>query len=204
MRGFFVALILLLALGGSAFYFFRFRRETPRSPTAVGWRASIGTLAGDGSPAIRDDAQPARAAFAAPFGLAVGAGGTIYVSDGGESNRIRKIAPDGAVTTFAGGVEGDADGVGAAASFNTPSGLALDAEGNVYVADTGNNRIRKVTPEGQVTTLAGDGTAGYADGPAAQARFDAPVGVAVGKDGALLVTDDGSGTIWRVAYTGKK
>lgn len=189
MRGFIVALILLLALGGSAFYFFRFRRETPRIPTAVGWRASIGTLAGDGSPAVRDDAQPALSAFAAPFGLAAGADGTIYVSDGGESNRIRKIAPDGAVTTFAGGVEGFADGVGAAASFHTPSGLALDAEGNLYVADTGNNRIRKVTPEGQVTTIAGDGTAGYLDGHATQARFDAPVGVAVGKDGAIYVAD---------------
>jgi sugar lactone lactonase YvrE len=93
------------------------------------------------------------------------------------------------VTTLAGGREGFADGAGASASFNTPSALALDAAGNLYVADTGNNRVRKVTPEGVVTTLAGDGAAGYVDGPAAEARFDSPVGVAVDKDGAVYVAD---------------
>src|SRR5207253_11471536 len=126
----------------------------------------------------------ARAArFADPFGIVVGADGSLYVADAGESNRIRKVSPRGEVTTLAGGREGFADGAGAAASFNTPSALALDASGNLYVADTGNNRVRKVTPEGLVTTLAGEGASGFVEGPAAQARFDAPVGVAVDRDG---------------------
>ncbi|HEY9284294.1 MAG TPA: hypothetical protein VIP46_12640, partial [Pyrinomonadaceae bacterium] len=137
----------------------------------------------------QDNAQPAHARFHDPFGVAVDGRGNVFVADAGASNRVRKVTPEGAVSTLAGGAEGFADGAGAAASFNTPSAIAVDQDGNIYAADTGNNRIRKVTPEGAVSTLAGDGARGYRDGPAASARFDAPVGVAVGKDGTVFVAD---------------
>ena len=182
-----VVLLTLLAVIGAAIAYFVFRRKP--LPTPLGWKAHVTTLAGDGSPLFRHAAQATQAAFADPFGVAVAADGTIYVADAGESNRIRKITLDGVVTTLAGGSEGFSDGTGPAASFNTPSGLALDSEGNLFVADTGNNRIRKVTPDGQVSTVAGDGTAGYVDGPAAQARFNGPIGVAVDSRGNIYVAD---------------
>src|SRR5215211_7650709 len=142
MRRLVVVLILLIIVGGSAaFIVFRFRRKP--LPTPLGWKAHVTTVAGDGSPAFRDGAQPA---FSDPFGVAVAIDGTLYVADAGESNRIRKIAPDRTVTTLAGGSEGFSDGVGAAASFNTPSGLVLASDGNLFVADTGNNRVRKISP----------------------------------------------------------
>jgi NHL repeat len=162
-------------------------KERPR-PTAAGWRASVATLAGDGSQGSLDG--PARSArFGDPFGVVASPDGSLYLSDAGASNRIRKITAQGEVSTLAGGGEGFADGAGASASFNTPSALAIDREGNLYVADTGNNRIRKVSKDGNVSTVAGDGNAGYRDGPAAQSQFDAPVGVAVGDDGSIYVAD---------------
>jgi len=178
MRKALAAILLLLILGSAAVYIFiRFGRRPLPTPRA--WRANVITVAGDGSPTTLAD----------PFGVAVAADGTVYVADAGDANRIRKIAPDGNVTVLAGGSEGFADGAGQQASFNTPSGLAIDSDGNLYVADTSNNRIRKVTPEGVVTTIAGDGTAGYADGPAAQAQFNGPIGVAVDRDGNVYVAD---------------
>ncbi|MDT7689099.1 MAG: hypothetical protein QOE46_1858 [Acidobacteriota bacterium] len=156
--------------------------------TAAGWRARVTTAAGDGEPGLSEGIASG-AHFSDPFGVAVAADGTIYVADAGEADRIRKLTPQGEVSTLAGGREGFADGAGAGASFNTPSALALDREGNLYVADTGNNRIRKITPDGNVTTVAGDGNAGLRDGSAAQAQFNAPVGVAVDKDGNVYVAD---------------
>jgi sugar lactone lactonase YvrE len=176
-------------------------KERPRG-TAAGWRASVTTLAGDGSPGVRD-ATEREARFAEPFGVAAAGDGSVYVSDAGESNRIRKLTAEGAVLTVAGGREGFADGAGAAASFNTPSALALDGAGNLYVADTGNNRIRRVTPDGGVTTLAGDGTAGLREGAAAQAQFDAPVGVAVDKDGNVYVADTYNDRVRQITKQGQ-
>jgi sugar lactone lactonase YvrE len=188
MRKALLLLILLLIAGGlAAFVALRWTRKP--TPTPIGWRAHVTTLAGDGSPRFRDTQPQSPAAFSDPFGIAVTGDGMIYVSDAGESNRIRKINREGIVTTLAGGSEGFADGAGSAASFHTPSGISLDANGNLYVADTGNNRIRKVTPEGQVSTVAGDGTAGHVDGPAAQARFNGPIGVAVDAKGNVFVAD---------------
>jgi len=184
-----IVLLTLLLLAGAAITFFLVRKARKPAPTSVGWRAHITTFAGDGSPLFRDSQQPTQAGFSDPFGIAIADDGTIYVADAGESNRIRKITNEGIVTTFAGDSEGFADGAGAAASFNTPSGLAIDSSGNLYVADTGNNRIRKVTPQGEVSTIAGDGAAGYVDGPAAQARFNGPIGVAVGANGNVFVAD---------------
>ena len=182
-----VAALLSLAAGGLLLLFRSLRREgSPR--TVAGWHARVTTFAGDSSTGMRDGAA-LQASFAEPFGVAVGRDGSVYVADAGENNRIRKITPQGEVTPLAGGHEGFMDDMGGSASFNTPSALAIDGDGNLYVADTANNRIRKVTPEGLVSTLAGDGTAGFMDGPASQAQFNAPVGVAVDKSGNVYVAD---------------
>ncbi len=183
MRRLALAITLLIIPGALTAYLFY--RSKP-VPTPVAWTTYVTTHAGDGSPSLRDGTQ---SAFSDPFGIAVGSDGTVYVADAGESNRIRKISPDGTVTTFAGGSEGFADGAGAAASFNTPSGMAFGPDDNLFVADTGNNRIRKITPEGQVSTVAGDGTAGYVDGPASQAQFNGPIGIAVAASGNIYVAD---------------
>ncbi len=183
MRKLLIVLGLLVAVGASVAYFL-FRR-TPL-PTPAGWKANVTTVAGDGAPVFRDGAQ---SGFSDPFGVAVGIDGTVYVADAGESNRIRKIAPDGNVTTLAGGNEGYSDGPATSASFNTPSGLALGPDGSLFVADTGNNQIRTITRDGQVSTVAGNGKAGYADGAASQAQFNGPIGVAVDKAGNIYVAD---------------
>ena len=194
-----IVLILLLAIAGVIFGYVLYRRRRPL-PTAIGWKAHVTTLAGDGSPVLRDG-KPA--GFSDPFGVAVAKDGTIYVADAGESNRIRKIAPDGNVTTLAGGKEGFADGVGTAASFNTPSGIAIGPDGNLYVADTGNNRIRKVTPAGNVSTVAGNGTAGYVDGPVAAAQFNGPIGLAVSDGGDIYVADTYNDVIRMITTEGQ-
>ena len=128
--------------------------------------------------------------LADPFGVAVAEDGTVYFSDAGENNLIRKIGPDGIMATLAG-------------SFNTPSGLAIDDDGNLYVADTGNNTIRKVTPDGVVSTIAGDGTAGYVDGSAAQARFNGPIGVGVDNNGNIYVADTYNDRIRKISSDGQ-
>ena len=202
MRKLFLVIALLLAIIISATIAYVVYRRRPL-PTPIGWKAHVTTLAGDGSPRVRDANPSTQAAFSDPFGVAVTLDGTIYVADAGESNRIRKITSDGIVTTLAGGSEGFSDGLATAASFNTPSGLALDHDGNLLVADTGNNRIRKITLEGQVSTVAGDGTAGYVDGPAAQAQFNGPIGVAVDARGIIYVADAYNDRIRMIASDGQ-
>lgn len=173
-----------------------------RPPTQFGWRAHVTTLAGDGTPSFRDATKSAPAAFSDPFGIAINDDGVIFIADAGDSNRIRKLTPDGSVTTVAGSVEGFADGPGTQAAFNTPSGLALDSEGNLFVADTGNNRIRKITPAGLVSTVAGNGTAGYVDGPGTQAQFDGPIGLAVDSRGNIYVADTYNDRVRKIASDG--
>ena len=191
MRKLSIGILALLILGSAAAYIvFRLTRKPP--PTLRAWRANVITVHGDGSPTTLAD----------PFGIAVDDEGVVYVADAGESNRIQKIAPEGTVTTLAGGSEGFADGAGTQASFHTPSSLAIDSAGNLYVADTGNNRIRKVTPEGIVSTIAGDGNAGYVDGPAAQAQFNGPIGVAIDSTGNLYVADTYNGRIRMISTDG--
>src|SRR5574338_362053 len=195
-----VLLVVVLIILGSATTFLVYRHLHKPLPTPLGWKAHVTTVAGDGSPGMRDRKQ---SGFADPFGVVVAKDGTIYVADAGESNRIRKISPDGNVTTLAGGSEGFADGAGASASFNTPSALALGPDGNLYVADTGNNRIRKITPAGQVSTVAGDGTAGYVDGPAASAQFNGPVGLTVSAGGDIYVADTYNDVIRMITTEGQ-
>ncbi|MDQ6891269.1 MAG: hypothetical protein M3167_01130 [Acidobacteriota bacterium] len=130
------------------------------------------------------------------WGLAVDGAGDVYVSG---HNKIQKVSPEGTVTTLAGsGDPGSADGAGALASFRGPAGLAVDLSGNVYVADRGNNTIRKVTPSGIVTTLAGSGSPGSADGTGTAASFNSPAGVALDASGNLYVADSANNKIRKI------
>jgi sugar lactone lactonase YvrE len=153
---------------------------------------------GSGYAAGYKDGMASEAKFNSPRGVAVDAAGNLYVVDTG-NHCIRKITPDGQVTTLAGSKEaGYADGVGAEARFNFPADIAVDAQGNLYVADTANHRIRKITPEGVVSTLAGSGQAGFADGAADAAQFRAPEGIAVDARGNVYVADTGNNRIRKI------
>lgn len=170
------------------------RNSTIRKMTPAG---NVTTLAGTAEVTGSVDATGSAASFKNPFGVAVDANGNVYVGDTG-NNTIREISTAGAVTTLAGtaGTSGSADATGAAASFNGPSGVAVDNAGNVYVADKGNCTIRKVTQAGVVTTLAGTaGVSGTADGTGSSARFNNPEGVAVDSNGNVYIADSGNGTI---------
>ena len=158
----------------------------------------VTTLAGSPTPG-RADGTGAAASFYGPTGVAVDAGGNLYVAER-YNHTIRKITPAGVVTTLAGsGTTGKADGTGSAASFRNPSALAVDAGGNLYVADSSNSMIRKITPAGMVTTLAGSGTAGRADGAGPAASFRSPLGVAVDTSGDLYVADTSNNMIRKIA-----
>jgi sugar lactone lactonase YvrE len=168
----------------------------------------VTTLAGSATdPAGNTDGEGSLARLGAPAGIALDAGGNIYVSDILNHN-IRKVTPSGTVTTVAGSTSGHEDdtvddGI-STARFKNPWGIAVDSSGNLYVADTGNNVIRKVTPAGLVTTLAGTtGVAGSIDGTGSQARFSSPTSLVVGADGNLYVLDRGSHTVRKVTPAGE-
>ena len=133
--------------------------------------------------------------FTGACGVAIDSAGNIYVSETG-NHRIIKRTPTGTITTLAGsGSVGSTDDTGSAASFNYPNGIAIDSAGNIFVADYSNNRIRKVTSAGVVSTLAGNGAAAFADGPATNASFNGPKGVAVDSAGNVYVADFGNNRI---------
>jgi DNA-binding beta-propeller fold protein YncE len=162
---------------------------------------NVTTLAG-GSKAGKANGTGTAATFSGPAGVAVDAAGNVYVADF-VNNLIRKITAAGVVTTLAGsGTAGNANGTGTAASFNGPRSVALDAAGNVYVADANNNLIREITPAGVVTTLAGSGSKGNTDGTGTAASFYYPSGVAVDGAGNVYVADADNNLIRKITPTG--
>jgi kumamolisin len=165
----------------------------------------VSTLAGAAGESGSVDGSGSAARFEQPENIAIDSSGNLYVPDG-DGDTIRKITPGGAVSTLAGLAKeaGQVDGTGSAARLNSPEGIAADASGNVYVADSGNNAIRKVSPSGAVTTLAGspDGSAGSADGFGTSARFNLPTGVAVDASGNVFVADSNNDTIREVTPSG--
>ncbi len=152
----------------------------------------VTTIAGSGVQGYLD-ATGTAAQFNNPRGIVVDSAGNLFVADG-DIHRIRKITPAGVVTTFAGsGVGGWADGTGTAAQLNTPNGIAIDSADNLYVTDSSSHRIRKITPTGVVTTVAGSGIAGYNDATGAAAQFAQPRGIVVDTGGTLYVSETGIG-----------
>ena len=137
------------------------------------------------------DASGDVARFNRPLGIGTDRAGNVYVADY-ENHAIRKIRPDGAVTTLAGSMtatRGYVDDIGTAAKFYKPRGVAVDAAGYVYIADEYNHRVRRISPGGAVMTVAGTGTAGHVDSTGDAARFEYPSGIAVTAGGDLYVSD---------------
>ena len=163
--------------------------------------ADVTTFAGSGAQGSLDG-HGTSATFNTPTSAATDAAGNIYVIEFFGAV-VRKITPAGDVTTLAGsGTVGFADGTGSAASFGNSYGIAADAAGNVYVADSSNNRIRKITPGGVVTTLAGSGGIGAADGAGNSASFYMPGGLTVDSDGTLYVADTGNSLLRKITPAG--
>jgi sugar lactone lactonase YvrE len=164
---------------------------------------AVTTLAGSGARGGADGTGAA-ASFFGPSALVVDAGGNVFVADPG-NNAIRKIAPGGVVTTFAGSAAqgGSADGVGTAARFQNPQAIAIDGTGSLYVGDYLNHTIRRITPAGVVTTIAGTaGLQGGTDGPAASATFSYPIAVAVDPAGNVYVGDGLTSRVRRITPDG--
>ena len=190
---------LCLVGGVVALYWWRLERRPPQ--LEPGWNARVMVLAGDG--VIGTSSGPGSGPrFEDPFGIAARADGTVFVSDGLSRPRVRALFPNGTVVDVAGGTPGFRDGPGSAAQFEAISGLALAPDGTVFVADTGNNAIRRIGSDGQVSTVAGDGVPGYQDGAGSQARFNGPTGVAVDSSGRLIVADTYNDRIRRIEPDG--
>jgi hypothetical protein len=163
---------------------------------------SYSIFAGDQLRTGDDDAIGQAASFNNPRGMAADASGNLYVCDYG-NHKIRKITPAAEVTTFAGnGAPGFADGTGTAASFNHPHNIAIDRSGNILITDEGNHAMRKITPAGVVTTVAGTGAPGFADGPALAASFNAPSGIATDAQGNIYIGDSGNFRIRKMTPAG--
>lgn len=172
-----------------------------RKITATG---TVTTLAGSINGGTSVDGTGAAASFHSPRGIAIDSAGNLYVTES-DNHVIRKITPDGVVTTLAGtaGQSGSADGTGPAARFNFPQSIVVAASGNIYVTDTDNHTIRKITPAGVVTTVAGAaGQFGSTDGAGAAAQFDSPYSIAAGSDGNLFVSDAGNRTVRKITSAG--
>jgi sugar lactone lactonase YvrE len=164
---------------------------------------AVTTLAGSGfALGSTIDGLATQATFKWPRGVAVDLSGNVYVTDAVD-NKVRKISSQGVVTTLAGtGTEGDQDGAGNQAMLNSPEGIAVDGNGTVYVVDSWNNKIRKITPGGMVTTLAGNGERGENDGDGTNATFDYPDGISIDTTGNLYVCGQYSNKIRKIAPDG--
>jgi sugar lactone lactonase YvrE len=140
--------------------------------------------------------------FSSPAGVATDQLGDLYIADAG-TNTIIKISSKEIVTVIAGsGTAGNTNGKGTAASFNQPNGLVVDGLGNVYVADEGNNVIRLINTQGQVSTFAGSGAVGNANGQGTAASFNAPAGIAIDPQGNLYVADSKNNEIRKISASG--
>jgi sugar lactone lactonase YvrE len=169
-----------------------------RTVTGAG---TVNTFAGSGALGYTEG-NGLSAAFYGPNGVAADVQGNIYIADLG-NNVIRKITAAGVVSTFAGnGTAGFINGTGTSSEFNNPAGIAADVAGNIYVADLGNNAIRKITAAGVVTTLAGVKTAGYVDATGTAAAFNHPNGVAVDAAGNVYVADQSNSAIRKITADG--
>jgi sugar lactone lactonase YvrE len=169
----------------------------------ISFDGTVSTVAGTGVQGNKDGLL-ASATFSLPYGIVIDKDGNIYVSDLGFDN-IRKITPDGMVSTFAGsptGRTGSDDGTDTSATFKDPLGLATDADGNIYVADAANNKIRKITPGGTVTTIAGTGAAGALNGSALSSTFNSPLSIAIDAGKNLFVTEENNYDIRKIAADG--
>ncbi len=160
--------------------------------------SQVSTLAGNGKAGFADGASEA-AAFNQPYNLKNDGHGALIVPDQ-NNHAIRRVGMNGVVTTLAGsGAAGYADGKGREAKFNNPTGAVVESDGTVLVADRNNHRIRRITPDGTVTTIAGTGEAAFADGPAMKAKFNRPLDVDVSRDGKLVISEENNHRIRAIA-----
>jgi sugar lactone lactonase YvrE len=149
----------------------------------------VTTLAGSGTAGFANGVGD-KAQFNQPYNVKADANGRLYVPDQ-NNHAIRRVDPDGTVSTVAGnGQSGFADAKPSEARFNNPTGLAVAADGAIYVSDRNNHRIRKISPAGEVTTIAGDGTVGQQDGPGQTAKFNRPIDIVLANDGSLVVSEE--------------
>jgi sugar lactone lactonase YvrE len=165
---------------------------------------SVRTVAGQASVSGTANGVGTNAQFNDPAGLTADPAGNLYLADT-RNHVIRRIGTNGAVTTFAGqmGVAGSGNGTGTQARFNTPSGIAIDTAGFLFVTDTGNHTVRKITPAGVVSTIAGGaGQSGFTDALGPAARFNSPLGIAVAANGSLYVADCGNHLIRAISTSG--
>lgn len=174
------------------------------APPAWSQTALVDTFAGVTGVPGSSDGSADQARFARPEGLAITASGVLYVADT-QNHTIRRVDPDGTTTTLAGypGVAGHLDGAGTDARFNAPIALAVGPDGFIYVSDAGSHIVRRMSPDGAVTTLAGYPTLpGSADGQGLGARFNSPGGIAVDTRGLVFVVDRGNRTLRTVTPDG--
>src|SRR5476651_156632 len=200
MRNLFISTVLLLA---SALMLQSCKKKNNPQPGMPGDTGSytVTTLAGTGSYGFTNG-PGAIAQFSDPYAVATDVSGNVYVADA-DNNAIRKITPAGIVSTVAGnGTRSFKNGAGASAEFHFPHALVVDSTGNIYVADTFNQMIRKISPAGIVSTVAGDGTAGFVNGTGTAAEFNAPSGITIDRYGNLFVSDSNNQRIRKITPAG--